>query len=390
MLRECLSLLREIMNPKSPFILLKPYGMEDSQAFFGREPEIETLYRLIYISNLVILYGASGTGKTSLIHCCINTKFDGPDCIPVLVRRHEDFVKSAQIALSQISSLSENTNVGEHLDHVFEVYKRPVLMVFDQFEEVFALSLKSDHGRQPELFELFSIIRENVAKFTSKFVIILREDFLSLLNDYETVFPNLLNYRLRLESMNPAMLDSLLTGMFAKFNIKFTSPETLSRISSNLLQRHGTINLYEVQIYLDRLWKVAYQKSYGEEVLSSTQPEIEITQSIVDEVGTLADVFKYYCMEQQETIAYLLEVESRYVGKLLDILVTDDGNKRSIAKTTFTLNLSRDMTESQTNRCLEMLEEARLVINEDNYYRLANDAIARNVLDRRTAFERKP
>ena len=53
-----------IHNIKSPFKFLDAYTKEDKDIFFGREAETDELYDRVFETNLVLLYGASGTGKT--------------------------------------------------------------------------------------------------------------------------------------------------------------------------------------------------------------------------------------------------------------------------------------------------------------------------------------
>ena len=52
---------------QSPFKLFEPYSSNDKNIFFGRDAEIYALYSLLQQTRLVLIYGASGTGKTSLI-----------------------------------------------------------------------------------------------------------------------------------------------------------------------------------------------------------------------------------------------------------------------------------------------------------------------------------
>ena len=49
---------------RSPFKFLDSYQKEDKDRFFGRERETAQLYNAVRASNLVLVYGASGTGKT--------------------------------------------------------------------------------------------------------------------------------------------------------------------------------------------------------------------------------------------------------------------------------------------------------------------------------------
>lgn len=54
---------------KSPFKFLDSYTIEDREIFFGRDQEITELYRRVFESKILLVYGASGTGKSSLVNC---------------------------------------------------------------------------------------------------------------------------------------------------------------------------------------------------------------------------------------------------------------------------------------------------------------------------------
>ena len=51
----------------SPFKLLDAYTAADQNAFWGRDEEIADLYGMVTKNRLILVYGQSGTGKTSLV-----------------------------------------------------------------------------------------------------------------------------------------------------------------------------------------------------------------------------------------------------------------------------------------------------------------------------------
>ncbi len=73
----------------SPFKFLAPYSAKDKENFWGRDTETLELYKMLTATNLVLLYGPSGTGKTSLVQCGLTRHFNGPDWIPLVIRRGE-------------------------------------------------------------------------------------------------------------------------------------------------------------------------------------------------------------------------------------------------------------------------------------------------------------
>ena len=79
-------------NYKSPFNFLEPYVKEQKNLFFGREKEIEEVFNLFRKTNLVIIYGPSGSGKSSLAQCGLPKRF--LDWKSISIRSDGDFVKS--------------------------------------------------------------------------------------------------------------------------------------------------------------------------------------------------------------------------------------------------------------------------------------------------------
>jgi hypothetical protein len=68
-------------NSRLRFPGVRPFQVDEQHLFFGREEEIQTLYGLLSIEQVVVLYGISGIGKSSLIQAGL---------IP---RLEEDYVK---------------------------------------------------------------------------------------------------------------------------------------------------------------------------------------------------------------------------------------------------------------------------------------------------------
>src|SRR3990172_12656740 len=58
---------RALEYNRSPYKFLFPYGPRDLHLFFGREQDAEDILGRISAGRLVILYGAAGVGKTSLL-----------------------------------------------------------------------------------------------------------------------------------------------------------------------------------------------------------------------------------------------------------------------------------------------------------------------------------
>ena len=51
------------MTKRYPFKFLDAYNKADTDIFFGRDEEVEALYQMTFQSDILLVYGASGTGK---------------------------------------------------------------------------------------------------------------------------------------------------------------------------------------------------------------------------------------------------------------------------------------------------------------------------------------
>src|SRR5512136_375197 len=164
---------------KSPFKFLDSYTKEDREIFFGRDREIEELYRRVFESRIMLVYGVSGTGKSSIINCGLANKFQETDWLPIVVRRGNDIVESLAAGI-KTASITPQQNKFEtpadfrkgvrslYLDHF-----KPVYFIFDQLEELFIFGTKDED-------ESFIKILKSLltADLQCKFIVILREEYL--------------------------------------------------------------------------------------------------------------------------------------------------------------------------------------------------------------------
>src|SRR3954468_588015 len=86
-----------------PFKFLDSYKREDRDFFFGRNEEIDSLYQMIFQTRILLIYGTSGTGKTSLIQCGLANKFQTYDWLALHVRRAGNLISSLDKTLCDAS-----------------------------------------------------------------------------------------------------------------------------------------------------------------------------------------------------------------------------------------------------------------------------------------------
>lgn len=101
----------EIAKPEEtrrrPYKFLDPYGMEDRDLFFGRDQDISELYFRLYRSRILLVYGESGSGKTSLLQCGLRSEIPAEDIHFLTVRSAVNPLESLRGEIRKIGGISE-------------------------------------------------------------------------------------------------------------------------------------------------------------------------------------------------------------------------------------------------------------------------------------------
>src|SRR5690606_30506406 len=102
------------------------YTQSDRDFFFGREEEIASLYEMVFQTDILLIYGASGTGKTSLIQCGLANKFQPYDWLALTIRRGTDINQSLHHSLQDAIGASPDEAAGDSgkdLDDLFQDFE---------------------------------------------------------------------------------------------------------------------------------------------------------------------------------------------------------------------------------------------------------------------------
>lgn len=382
----------------SPFKFLDAYTAADKEIFFGRDDEIDILYNLINRNRLVLVYGPSGTGKTSLLQCGLGNRFDETDWLPLLIRRGTNMLSSLQQALTDQWDEALDGNYWEQeenplpeiIQDIFEEKLRPIYLIFDQLEEIFVLG--SELERQVFTQSVADIYH---AKLPCRLLFIIREEYLAHLYVFEKHIPALFDRRLRVEPMNIQKAKEVILQSCHQFNIELEDPENgpfeiIKKVSSG----SAGVALPYLQVYLDRLYQDDFHRTYPNGNLDSldspsSYPRLEFTTEEIHEFGELGAILKSFLNDQIEQIQSKLSSESsntpsRAVSKILGSFSTLQGTK--IPRKKDELSIS-GLQMNQLQEILTDLEKARILREAEGLYELAHDTLAREIANQRTGEE---
>lgn len=350
------------MSSTSPFKLLDAYNKGDAASYFGRKREVAQLYNAVFASRLTLLYGASGTGKTSLVQCGLENKFYDTDWLPLFIRRNQDINQSLRAAILgalEPAGSAAAEPFDELLLRLYRQYFRTVYLIFDQFEELFI------EGNADEQAIFYQAIRDLLqSDRQAKVLIVMREEWLGHLNAFERVVPTLFDNRLRVERMREQMLRrNVIPGMVRAAGIELREPlETVRLIIDQIKDPREGVDLADLQVYLDRLYRrAAGNKGSGPTVFDP---------ALVQYVGEIRNVLSVFLDEQMEALGEKLQKRFQIPAgsslplDILFTLVTNDQTKKrsqSLPEILEQIPDNAGITEVIVEYCLDQMKEMRLL-----------------------------
>jgi len=231
------------VNAENPWPGLLAFREVDQDYFQGRRAETEDLFRLVSRERLMVFFGLSGLGKSSVLQAGLFPLLRRVNMLPVYIRldfaaAQPDLVGQVKAAILRQAELAEIEAPASNSESLWEYLhreesdfwnrrNRPVMpvIVLDQFEEIFTLGRSSGErakatevffgqladlaeGRAPVALRTWLDDHPQEAKKFSfarhhyKILVSIREDFLPELEVLRERMPSIALNRMRLQRMN--------------------------------------------------------------------------------------------------------------------------------------------------------------------------------------------
>jgi WD40 repeat protein len=355
-----------------PFKFLDSYRREDESIFFGRDNETEEIFRKLYSGKLLLVYGKSGTGKSSIINCGLISKIPQEDIFTINIRCGKNAYNNFISEIKKYSGISHD-NPSEILEDIFYTYSKPVALIFDQFEEVFILS--DEKERKQLVAGLNEILR---SRLKINIILVIREEYFANLTEFESVIPGLYTNRVRIERMNRFSAREAIIKPCVECNVGIEEGLAEKIIEQLLWQSEG-LELTWLQILMDRLYKTAVKRD-------PLNPVIR-TQDLAG-IEMIGNVLSNFLDEQLR-----LMPEGDLGEAVLKSMISADGTKKLVNLDDIADALKVNgysVGQSVLEGILMHLVNVRIISdkNEDGFYELRHDAIAGRIYERMTAIEK--
>ena len=246
------------LNKNSPYKGLKAFESRDKELFFGRNEFITTLVEELKKTNLILLLGASGSGKSSVVRAglipslenqygneFINLTFT-PDADPFesfharLLNKYSQ--KQAKIAREvKAKTLIQVANDLKQSNEFWFIF-------IDQFEELFTTT--NENKRRKFIKGLMRLSRKKLPNL--KIMATMRADFLEKLSDYPELVKATQKHRPMIVEMQCNELEEAIEQPAAHHGVFFQAG-LVKKIITGVQGQAGCLPL--LQYTLNLLWK---------------------------------------------------------------------------------------------------------------------------------------
>lgn len=370
---------------KSPFKFLDSFTKDDREIFFGREKEIEELYQRIFRSKIMLVYGVSGTGKSSLINCGLANKFRDEDWLPVNVRRGKNILENmyAAIVAASLTPKSQfaasETQFRKYVKSLYLDHYKPIYFIFDQFEELFIF------GTKEEKSQFVKVIKTLVdSDIQCRFLFVMREEYMASVTEFEKHIPVFFSNRVRIENMDINNAIQAIKGPCKVANITVDEgfPEALIE---NLSPGSPEIELTYLQVFLDKIYHMSAEES-GEG--RAEGKGVSFTLEQLKKTGNVSDLLGAFLNEQ---ISLLSDPDTALA--VLKSFVSVKGTKRQMTLDEvkdYSKTLGKPISDPDLLEMLQNFVNLRILRDKDQHdrYELRHDSLATKIFEKISGVEK--
>ena len=384
--------LSHLTPPNQPFPSLQPYTEKQASVFFGRGWKIKELYEKVANKNLeplVLFYGQSGAGKSSLLKAGLFPHLQAANYHPVQERYQPEhrLVGTLAYALQQKRGIEGVVTAKKILaawQFLEEQYGGPLVVVLDQIEEVF--THQSPEQAEAEWKDFAGLLKEvmNKEHIKGKLILSFREEYYSKIEDYLQV-KNVITSSVLLNLLDKVAIREIVNGLttteILRDRYRLEVAEELDITMAEKLQSQNTAIAPLLQIILSRMWEEVYlqeKRRFDETLFKAHFLEgmdgfLEEQLKLVGDI-TLTLFFPQLYTHQQQAPA------SDMVLDLLYYHTTEKGTTQARTKQA----IEKDYAHiAHLNDLLEQLRELRLLVPiNEHTWSLPHDTLAMSVRKR--------
>jgi uncharacterized delta-60 repeat protein len=315
-------------DSRSPFRGLESFRPEDAAYFFGRETLTRRLVEKLNEHNFLAVLGASGSGKSSLVMAGL---------IPALDVPHEIFRPGIEPLVELKKALQSD----------------PVLIVVDQFEELYTYSTKEQDNQVSEFIE--QLLYQSKMR---SIVIVLRSDFLGEIAPFKSLKDEVENHQAIISPMDETELRRAMESQAAVARLRFEADLSLQMLDE-VKNEPGAMPLLQHALWM--LW----MRRHGYWLRAE---EYRAFGGVKEAIASTAEMVYGQCNELEKE-----QIKNIFIR----LTRLDPGiEKRDTRQRVFIQDLvpkESDFADIATT--LKSLSDARLIVRNGDQIEIAHEAI---------------
>lgn len=347
---------------QNPYKHLSYFEEKDSQNFYGRERLAKELANTTITLKAGLIFGESGVGKTSLILAGVLVELNRADSFKsIYIRCRKDILRRfKEILIEKLES--EAFGIKEILQSYIREHGSSILLIFDQFEEIFTTLTKYEERKffRDILLEIKEI--EGVHLLFS-----LRADYLWRLNPYRVDFGELWNRSVGLERLEK---EDALRAIVQPLKEENIDKSLAHRIYHDLLSESKT-----EQVHTPFLQLVMFEL-YVKAISRDSQ---KITTNLYRELGGVHGIITNYF---DGLLKNFDAHQHKSLERLFYYLVTDSFTRDSLKKESLETIFESRHERVEIYHLIDILIQNRIirrVTDGDEYYELVHDILAGHI-----------
>lgn len=357
-------------RPERPYKALDSFNQNDAAIFAGRQEESRRLTHRILARRHVVLYGGSGSGKTSLLMAGVAPRLAALRALLVATTPQptQSLTQALGAALRQEAATldvpcTDADDLAALIRCLQQALDGPVVLVLDQFEQFFVHTPAAEQVSQ--LADVMQLLADR--SLDLRLVFVVREEFVGHLDALREAFPTLLDVRFYLTPLNRETARLALEEPAALFGVTW-EPALLERVLDDLTDENGRVAPPHLQIVADALYRAVVE----------AQGRTHLKPDDLEALGGTGALLGHYL---DDAIATFPTAEQPHVRTLLGLLVGSSGLKARVALDD--LARAADLAVDDATRLLERLVAQRLVRRYETpagvHYELTHDYLAAHI-----------
>lgn len=352
-------------NQSNPYVGLRPFDIDESLLFFGRDDQTLELLQRLHNFSFVAVVGSSGSGKSSLLRAGLIPALNGGFLVnnndkwkvAIMKPGQHPTYNMASAILTNIKGNCTNEEIEQLIQQIGEFGADAVIdliasvreedhfnffLLIDQFEELFRFSMESgDPAKRDEAIDFVNVFLELSSQSEIPFytVLTMRSDFIGDCSQFHGLPEAMNKSQYLVPRLSRQQLKKVIHGPAKLYGKEFTA-----YLTSRLLNHLGRVSdeLPVLQHALMRLWDYEFRKDQNG-VLD------------LEDYKSIGGVEQALSIHADEALNELSQQEQKIAAKLFKGLTSIDDYGRKIRRPALLSDLSK-LTDTNREQLLDIID----------------------------------